>query len=322
MDWFEELTGFKEQSHRDTALKLVFENNSLYSKANQRRYSLGQFELLTLADLRARSSKAHIAPGNIHHRPRHLVAVTQADAYQLHCWPEANGAVIQVASQFNLLEMASPDISPEDGVTRYQYDHTQGPACAMAAGPATLFRNYGVQINSQLGQTSQVQINTLAKLITVLNIRDVQMRNGYAFVGMEALRELAGRLTALGDTEREWIKGLLEVGVHWNTQVTANGAPIDQRVTQVFCSALPIAYNTVRTPTLWEPFARLILEACYEATLHVGVLNAANTGNPKTYLTRVGGGVFGNAHEWIDDAIDLALHAVSVCPLEVIHVTR
>jgi transposase len=44
--------------------------------------------------------------------------------------------------QFNLLEMTSPSVSPEHGVTRYQDDHTQGPACAIAAGAATIYRNY------------------------------------------------------------------------------------------------------------------------------------------------------------------------------------
>jgi hypothetical protein len=31
--------------------------------------------------------------------------------------------------------MVSPKIAPEDGVTRYQHDHTQGPACAIAHRP-------------------------------------------------------------------------------------------------------------------------------------------------------------------------------------------
>ena len=60
----------------------------------------------------------------------------------MHTAPEYTGALFQVASQFNALEMVGPDYTPEDGATRYQHDHTQGPACAMAAAPATIFRNY------------------------------------------------------------------------------------------------------------------------------------------------------------------------------------
>jgi hypothetical protein len=50
---------------------------------------------------------------------------------RMHRLPENAGALFQVASQFNLLEMVSPSVTPEDGVTRYQDDHTQGPACAI-----------------------------------------------------------------------------------------------------------------------------------------------------------------------------------------------
>jgi hypothetical protein len=41
----------------------------------------------------------------------------------MHQSPTNAGAVFQVASQFNLLEMISPEITPEHGVT-YQHDRT------------------------------------------------------------------------------------------------------------------------------------------------------------------------------------------------------
>jgi hypothetical protein len=53
---------------------------------------------------------------------------------------------------------------------------------------------------------------------------------------------------------------------------------------------------------LWKPFASLILEASYEATLLAGILN----GDKRVYLTLVGGGVFGNELEWICSAIERA----------------
>ena len=40
------------------------------------------------------------------------------------------GALFQVASQFNLLEMVSPEVSPEHGVGIYENDFTRkAPAC-------------------------------------------------------------------------------------------------------------------------------------------------------------------------------------------------
>ena len=38
--------------------------------------------------------------------------------------------------------MVSPGERPEDGITRYALDHTQGPVCAMACPSATVYRNY------------------------------------------------------------------------------------------------------------------------------------------------------------------------------------
>jgi len=74
------------------------------------------------------------------------VRVVVGDVRRLHAAPEHACALFQVASQFNLLEMTAPHTTREDGVTRYKDDPTQGPACAIAAGAATMYRNYFVPI--------------------------------------------------------------------------------------------------------------------------------------------------------------------------------
>eukprot|EP00667_Euglena_gracilis_P031576 EG_transcript_46037 len=80
-------------------------------------------------------------------RFRHLTGCVRA----LHRLPENAGAVFQVASQFNCLEMVGPSVRPEDGVARYAADPTQGPACALCCPAATVFRNYFVQGRGQAG---------------------------------------------------------------------------------------------------------------------------------------------------------------------------
>jgi hypothetical protein len=86
------------------------------------------------------------------------------DVRQMNHAPENAGALFQVASQFNLLEMVSPTVTPEHGVTRYQYDRTQGPACAIAAGAATIYRNYFAPVGGSNGQTTERQLDGLADL--------------------------------------------------------------------------------------------------------------------------------------------------------------
>jgi Na+/H+-translocating membrane pyrophosphatase len=59
------------------------------------------------------------------------------------------------------------------------------------------------------------------------------------------------------------------------------------------------------------------LEATYEATLLAAVEQSLAGASNIVLLTRVGGGVFGNADEWIDDAITRALAIVEHAGLDV-----
>jgi hypothetical protein len=87
-------------------------------------------------------------------------------------------------------------------------------------------------------------------------------------------------------------------------------------VSQAYCSAVPVAYSGLDAK-LWEPFARLVLEATYEATFAVATLNAMKTGNSLLYLTLVGGGAFGNQPAWILDAIRRAVNLYNMACLDV-----
>jgi hypothetical protein len=84
----------------------------------------------------------------------------------------------------------------------------------------------------------------------------------------------------------------------------------------VFCSALPVAYTNVPTEQ-WQPFAELVLEAAYEATLWAAVINARRGASNVVFLTRLGGGVFGNDDAWIDSAMKRALTMVRDFGLDV-----
>ena len=62
---------------------------------------------------------------------------------------------------------------------------------------------------------------------------------------------------------------------------------------------------------LWEPLAKIILEASYEATLLAGIINFSETGNPDIFLTQLGGGVFGNHSTWIANSIQKAIDKIT-----------
>jgi len=96
--------------------------------------------------------------------------------------------------------------------------------------------------------------------------------------------------------------------------VTLPGA--DHLVSQVYCSALPVAYSDA-LKMVWKPLATLVLEAAYEATLLAGMVNFAATGRNVVWLTRLGGGVFGNASHWIDAAIAKAISRLPQSGLDI-----
>ena len=54
--------------------------------------------------------------------------------------------------------MVSPQVTPELEVTRHAHDRTQGPAGAVAAGAATVYRNYFTPIGESTGQTGTRQV--------------------------------------------------------------------------------------------------------------------------------------------------------------------
>ena len=114
--------------------------------------------------------------------------------------------------------------------------------------------------------------------------------------------------------EKDELRAALRIGLQWNTQVTFEGC--QHLVSQAYCSALPVRYSN-HPPELWTEFAQVVLEATYEATLAAAVLNFEKTGNPKVFLTLVGGGAFGNARTWIFAAMKRALQMFEDVPLEV-----
>ena len=309
MDWFERLTGFREADagYEATRARLAIDGDTLHSLVNGRSYGIGELELVSLQSLRERVEAGSGQPGPLQ------VRIVRGDVRGMHQLAENSGALFQVASQFNLLEMVSPSVTPEQGVTHYVHDRTQGPACAIAAGAGTIYRNYFAPVGAgnatTYGQTQARQLDGLADMGVALG-RAIgmptsalwSMQNGYALsldaAGIDALR------------------GLLRIGVHHDVEVTYGDAPQRQRVTQAYCSALPVAYSQLPAP-LWEPFAQLVLEAAYEATLCAAILNARRGASNIVLLTRLGGGAFGNNDEWIDAAMHRALSMVAGSGLDV-----
>jgi len=277
MNWFEQLTGFREESYDATRAKLSIEQRQLRSAVNGKAYAIGEFEMASLQSLRERTNSAGGPIGNL------KASVVRGDVREMHRAPQYAGALFQVASQFNALEMTGPSVTPEDGVARYEHDQVGAALSAVLGKPATELW---------------------------------QMRNGYAMCERAALDSIAEHLAGLGADEIDLLRGKLAVGIQWNVEVTDGADGTGPLVSQAFCSALPVAYSRV-PKRHWQAFASLVLDAAYEATMLAAVLNAKRGASNIVLLTLVGGGAFGNDDAWILAAMRRAVKLVSAFDLDV-----
>ena len=276
------------------------------------------------------------------------------NARSLHLDASNAGAVFQVASQFNLLEMVGPGVRPQDGITRYFSDKTQGPVCAVACPAGTVYRNYFWNGVGQ-GPAQFDGAGDIARLVGNVQHGYWKMRNGYMlptemgvldglnarFASDEraAVMPGGGNDTATSSSSagasnsnnassssmslRDAVIASLRVGIHWDVEVERSRRKperVPHRVCQVYSSAVPVNYTkTVATSQQWAPLASAVLEGTFEAVLSAGAVLSLQRGGErvKVFLTCVGGGAFGNRSLWIANAMEMALTRFKDFPLDV-----
>ena len=171
MDWFKPLFGFKESttgsaqsySENKAKFKLLEDPPRIQSQRGDRtEYLIGHFSNPKLCELRSTAMAAIAANPGVLEGPMQVDHASGDISLLMGSNPNS---VIQAASQFNVLEFPTPDLKPEKGVTDYSRDKTQGPCVSIACGPATVYRNYfvevpvrdsdGNQTGTQEGQTAE-----------------------------------------------------------------------------------------------------------------------------------------------------------------------
>ncbi len=298
------------------------ENGTILT-CQERDFQVGRFHVPTVAELResnlhrdgsgvASTSFSINVVGNIF--PRHA---------------QSPNATFQAASQYNALEFPHPHATPEDGITDYSWDNTQGPNCALACPAGTLYRNYFVQQpDGTLGQTAASQINYLAEFLAELERRGhggaVYIQNGYLMSNdAQRLGQLAAYLQdGISAEVRDELLKLIRAGLQDDVEVSFSDragwsswtqVPRDSQiiVSQVYAAAPAITYSPVSDKAAWAPLAQLLLDAQYEATVRAAFENHKRhpglANSNLLYLTAIGGGVFGNDLQWIVSAIRRAV---------------
>jgi hypothetical protein len=349
--WFTDIFGVDERIKWDDVVSnFKMENDTLICTSDlltdpaYKKQFVGKFECLSLKELKMEHSKYTMTADSL--RISFDIVATGTGVGPLHMNTDNNGAVFQVASQFNCLEMYNHYYTPNHGVGVYVKDPTQGPVCAMACPAALVYRNYLVKhLKNRVkpnntadkdvytGQ-NKVQIDNLSNLGAIVGNNTMPdgkywtMKNGYAFLkSRDSLLELNGELAKEGKINDAM--DALCVGVHWKTSVRPNSNPNTNKVCQVYASALPINYNNnlfirddipVPSPDEWRTFASAILKASYEATLAVAAikLKEDNLDRIKCFITLIGGGAFENDRLWIQEALYQAINKYKYWPIDVI----
>lgn len=320
-DWFSRLFGFREELSNGsiwTNLSVTEAEGcqSLESSVNGQKYCIGRFEHVSLEELESRPLEC----SNV----KSTMSIISGDVGKLFLDPANNGAIFQVASQFNCLEFINSNVVPEDGVTGYERDHTQGPICSIICGPATVYRNYFLPMTKedgsvQAGQSRDLQLDGMEDISAILGNSSNQYytcRNGYLTCTSEQLTACNSRLDLYCQEHSqlsrkdvlEKLGNKLKIGIHYNVEVTSSkwgkvltNSP-QQQVTQVFGAACAMGYSRCTKNALWADLSNLVLIASYDALLRV----AAGSENKKVFLTFIGGGVFQNPMHWILGAIEKA----------------
>jgi len=268
----------------------------------EQSFAAGHFSICPIDDLRRRASEASRgASGQVRLSVLHG-AHPLTDIGSLQASAPA-GTLFQVASQFDCLEAPSAAIVL---VRNYTGDSTQGPRASVSAFPATLLRHYRAPApdGNRFQQTDANSVNLLGE---VFGAEIARVQAGY----LQAHNVLDPAALARALEERF---GRICVGVHDDVEVVFGydwGGPVpagkQQRIAQVFTSTIALGrYSVGATGAEFVTIRRQLLRAAYLGTLLAAIALRKHT----VVLTMIGGGVFGNPHREIWDAIHWALAEV------------
>lgn len=331
-DAFRHVTGMAEANFHGANIAQVLTHNAqgdywVKNINTNREWYAGKFETASIQELRdaidARPPKVirgtkrrRVANAGTFNVIAGFDPVNLTEAQQKRCNvtalqanPAHMRAVFQVASNFNCLEGAGPDL------TNYTHARAQGELAAISALPGTIMRRYGLGPIDLLSNLPQV----------AFRLRGVGVSKHLDFT-RTATRAIAEAATF------NYMR--VKVGIHFETDVTfglvkagARGAVRhhttcrhygdndgrNQNIMQIYTSAVNLHLNAPRhfTPAEYaniETISQKMLKASYEGTLLAAALHGEqpeeDNKQQEVFLTLMGCGAFDNKLEWVADALE------------------
>lgn len=273
---------------------------------NNQRFKAGKFEhdktVKALIDQSSKLPTPGLGTFNIVDGSAFPHKVKEVDVAWLQAQSENRQAVFQVASNQNGLEQVDATTSVEaQRLEDYPFDNTQGPIASISAAPGLLVRWGYAYFDPNTKPSTWRQRD--AHQINLLEHLPALPVNQAGYVIWDKTPTV---LPANDDYQK------IKIGYHEDIQVTfgrsdGQSYPFliepEQTIDQVFCAAVALNYQhgaevDIKSPAV-VAWSQMVLKGIYEGTIRYSHLK----GRTKLFLTSVGGGVFGNAPKWIDDAI-------------------
>jgi hypothetical protein len=161
LDWFNRVFGFVEDVGKfETTQKALFDvkkdkDHILMTVNRRKEIDIGVFRYVSVEGLLKVASdnpSARSVFGFDSTRNNLKYYTMTSTSRAIHINPSYYDSIFQVASQFNALEMVNSKVTPQQGITNYIHDGTQGPECAMMCPFGTLYRNYFCMPNASTSQ--------------------------------------------------------------------------------------------------------------------------------------------------------------------------
>lgn len=281
-----------------------YQNNEFVNIQNGQTTHIGIFTTPSIAELKSLIDfNELISKPDLDLNPVKITVQSGIDIGQLQgTLKTTDKAMIQVASNFNCLEVANRKHNPNNGrlIEDHVHDNTQGPAATFGTLAASLYRCHFVfnQDGKICGQTLNRQLNML---------HDVDEYFG---------TPINGKLTLTGNhkvipNEFTIVADKIKVGLHTDCAIMydRNGKLSEpyQMVDQVFNS-------TINLRNYGQPFlpynrsndekfmSQVLLRAAYEGVYLSAIIREREV----LYLTLIGGGVFKNKIPLIIDELERA----------------
>jgi len=290
---------------------LIFEGKECIINGNK-KYRAGNLDILSIGELREKTKKLNKKGGGSfsvvigYNTDFNSIYRDKVDIAALQTNEKNKDAVFQIASNFSGLEPICKTDIPENGISKYIYDNTQGPIASISAAPGLIYRMYGIFNNNtnqkDWRQKNNNQINLLHNVSSFYPVV-----NGY--VDLSLCKYLNRPTQNLID--------LVEIAFHHNIQ-TCYGLSYgsdhevcldnSQIINQIFTSSIDLGKSSGNTnyllfdqyPGIVTDLTQVLLDAAYEGTIRSCWLFDKQT----LYLTLIGGGVFNNSLSWIAQSLE------------------